>query len=168
MTKQPSTKAPGRGETAAPVPAPDSALAGASDQAPIVLKTRHAAIRYTTLRLALFIAALVLVWGVAALAGMDLSSQLSKLVLVAVALFISSAGSFVLLSKQRDAMSAGLIARTERLGRKFDDAASFEDDEEGAEQAQDADANADDEDDAPAASAVGTEGVVEAGRAKKK
>ena len=154
MTKQSSTKAPGQDKTAAPVPASDGAPLGASVQtpAPIILKTRHAAIRYTTLRLALFLAALVLVWGVAALAGMDLSSQLSKLVLVAVALFISSAGSFILLSKQRDAMSAGLVARTERLGRKFDDAASFEDDEEGGEQAQDTDADTD----------------AEAGRAKKK
>jgi hypothetical protein len=91
--------------------------------------TRHATLRYTTLRLALFLVALLLVWGVAVVANMDLSSQLSKLTLLAVALLLSSAVSFIVLSKQRDAMSAGIVARTQRLSRKFDDAASFEDDE---------------------------------------
>src|SRR5256885_2252660 len=83
----------------------------------------HAAMRYTTLRLALFLAALLLVWGVAVVFDMDLSSQLSKLTLLAVALLLSSAASFILLTKQRDAMSAGIVARTERLSRRFDDAA---------------------------------------------
>ena len=94
------------------------------------LDTRHAALRYTTMRLALFLCALVLVWGVALLFRMDLSSQLSKLSLLAVALLLSSAVSFVVLSRQRDAMSAGLIARTERLGKKFGEAAAFEDEDE--------------------------------------
>jgi hypothetical protein len=94
------------------------------------LDTRHATLRYTTLRLALFLVALVLVWGVAVVFNMDLSSQLSKLTLLAVALLLSSAVSFVVLSKQRDEMSAGIVARTQRLSRKFDDAASFEDDDE--------------------------------------
>ncbi len=91
--------------------------------------TRHAVLRYTTLRLALFLVALLLVWGVAVIFNMDLTSPLSKLTLLAVALLLSSAASFIALSKQRDAMSAGIVARTERLSRKFDDAASFEDDE---------------------------------------
>jgi len=91
--------------------------------------TRHATLRYTTLRLALFLVALLLVWGVATVFNMDLSSQLSKLTLLAVALMLSSAASFVVLSKQRDEMSAGIVARTQKLSRKFDDAASFEDDE---------------------------------------
>jgi hypothetical protein len=94
------------------------------------LDTRHATLRYTTLRLALFLVALLLVWGVAVVFNMDLSSQLSKLTLLAVALLLSSAASFVVLSKQRDEMSAGIVARTQRLSKKFDDAASFEDDDE--------------------------------------
>ncbi|HEV2346785.1 MAG TPA: DUF4229 domain-containing protein, partial [Actinocrinis sp.] len=95
-----------------------------------VFATRHAVLRYTTLRLALFLAALLLVWGVAVLFGMDLSSQLSRLTLLAVALLVSSAVSFITLSKYRDAMSAGIVDRTQRLGKKFDDAASFEDEDE--------------------------------------
>lgn len=94
------------------------------------LETRHAVMRYTTLRLALFLVALVLVWAVALIFNMDLSSQLSKLTLLAVALLLSSAASFIVLSKQRDAMSAGIFARAQRLSKKFDDAASFEDEDE--------------------------------------
>lgn len=95
-----------------------------------VLETRHAVLRYTTLRLALFLVALVVVWAVALIFNMDLSSQLSKLTLLAVALLLSSAASVIVLSKQRDAMSARIVSRTQRLSRKFDDEASFEDDEE--------------------------------------
>ena len=94
------------------------------------LQTRHAVLRYTTLRLALFLVALLLVWGVAVVFNMDLSSQLSKLTLLAVALLLSSAASFVVLSKYRDAMSAGIVARTQRMSKKFEDAASFEDEDE--------------------------------------
>jgi archaellum component FlaG (FlaF/FlaG flagellin family) len=61
---------------------------------------------------------------------MDLSSQLSKLTLLAVALLLSSAVSFIVLSKQRDAMSAGLVARSEKLSKRLRSAASFEDDDE--------------------------------------
>lgn len=94
------------------------------------LQTRHAVLRYTTLRLALFLVALLLVWGVAVVFNMDLSSQLSKLTLLAVALLLSSAASFALLSKYRDAMSAGIVARTQKLSKTFGDAASFEDEDE--------------------------------------
>jgi hypothetical protein len=92
--------------------------------------TQHAAMRYTTLRLTLFLGALVLVWGIAKILNMDLSSQLSKLTLLAVALLLSSAVSFVVLSKQRDAMSAGLVARSEKLSKRLRSAASFEDDDD--------------------------------------
>jgi Protein of unknown function (DUF4229) len=103
----------------------DGPEAGAS-----TFDTRHAAMRYTTLRLTLFLGALVLVWGIAKILGMDLSSQLSKLSLLAVALLLSSAVSFIVLSKQRDAMSAGLVARSEKLSKRLSSAASFEDDDD--------------------------------------
>ena len=112
----------------ADIAAPTAALT-AAPAAP-TFETRHAVLRYTTLRLALFLAALLLVWGVAVVFNMDLSSQLSKLTLLAVALLLSSAVSFIVLSKYRDAMSAGIVARTQKLSRKFDDAASFEDEDE--------------------------------------
>src|SRR5438445_6915351 len=102
MTKQPAAQAPtaqstpGDGNAVPDAPVTDSAASGAP-----VIQTRHAALRYTTLRLALFLGALVLVWGIAKIFDMDLSSQLSKLSLLAVALLLSSAASFVVLSKQR-------------------------------------------------------------------
>jgi hypothetical protein len=122
-----SAKGPATSQGTASVDA--APAAGATPAAP-AFETRHAVLRYTTLRLALFLVALVVVWLVALVFHMDLSSQLSKLTLLAVALLLSSAASFIVLSKQRDAMSAGIVSRTQRLSRKFDDAASFEDDDE--------------------------------------
>ena len=90
----------------------------------------HATLRYTTLRLALFLLALVLMWGIAKLAGMDLSTDTNRLILLAVALLLSSSVSFFALSKYRDAMSVGLVARSQRLSKKLQDSASFEDEEE--------------------------------------
>ncbi len=67
----------------------------------------HATLRYTTLRLVLFLIALVVMWGIAKLAGMDLSTDTNRLILLAVALLVSSSSvSFFALSKYRDAMSA--------------------------------------------------------------
>ena len=45
---------------------------------------------------------------------------------------LSSSVSFFALSKYRDAMSAGLVARSQRLSGKLQDAQSFEDEEEQA------------------------------------
>jgi hypothetical protein len=140
-TKQRAAQAPtAQPSPDADAPAPDATLSDGTvsdgnvsdDTAPgaSAFQTRHAAMRYTTLRLALFLCALVLVWGVAKIFDMDLSSQLSKLSLLAVALLLSSAVSFVVLSKQRDAMSAGLVARSERLSKRLNNAATFEDDED--------------------------------------
>ena len=92
----------------------------------------HATLRYTTLRLALFLAALVLMWAVAELTGMDLSTDTNRLILLAVALLLSSSVSFFVLSKYRDAMSAGLVARSQRMSRKLEDAKNFEDEDEVA------------------------------------
>ena len=90
----------------------------------------HATLRYTTLRAALFLLALVVMWGIAKLAGMDLSTDTNRLILLAVALLLSSSVSFFALSKYRDAMSAGLVARSQRLSKKLEEAQSFEDEEE--------------------------------------
>jgi len=92
----------------------------------------HATLRYTTLRLALFLVALVLMWAIAALAGMDLSLGTNRLILLAVALVVSSLASFFVLSKYRDAMSVGLVARSQRLSGRMQEARTFEDEEEGA------------------------------------
>jgi hypothetical protein len=92
----------------------------------------HATLRYTTLRLALFMVALVLMWGIAKLAGMDLSTDTNRLILLAVALLVSSSVSFFALSKYRDAMSMGIVTRSQRLSKRLEDSASFEDEDEDA------------------------------------
>ena len=130
-TKQRAAQAPtAQPSKGADAPARDVAVSNVTGADAPALQTRHAALRYTTLRLALFLCALVLVWGIAKIFDMDLSSQLSKLSLLAVALLLSSAVSFVVLSKQRDAMSAGLVARSERLSKRLNNAATFEDEDE--------------------------------------
>jgi hypothetical protein len=96
----------------------------------------HATLRYTTLRLGLFLVALVLMWGIAEVTGMDLSTgpqhDTNRLILLAVALLVSSIVSFFVLSKYRDAMSAGLVTRSQRLSRKIEDSKNFEDEDEVA------------------------------------
>ncbi|MDQ1496591.1 MAG: hypothetical protein QOG69_3074 [Actinomycetota bacterium] len=73
----------------------------------------HAVLRYTTLRLALFLIALALLWLVRIRDG---------LLLVAIALVLSGLASYVLLAGQRDAMSAQLhaarVRRTARAGAR--------------------------------------------------
>lgn len=65
----------------------------------------HAILRYTTLRLALFLAALALLWLVRIRDGV---------LLVAIALVLSGLASYLLLAHHRDAMSAQLHAAQER------------------------------------------------------
>jgi hypothetical protein len=69
----------------------------------------HAVLRYTTLRLALFLVALALLWLVRIREG---------LLLVAIALVLSGLASYVLLAAQRDAMSAQLHAARVRGSAK--------------------------------------------------
>jgi hypothetical protein len=78
----------------------------------------HAVLRYTTLRLALFLIALALLWLVRIRDG---------LLLVAIALVLSGLASYVLLAAQRDAMSAQLHAARVRRSARAAERASRED-----------------------------------------
>jgi hypothetical protein len=80
----------------------DNAEPDAGGPAPL---QSHAFLRYTTLRLALFLAALALLWLVRIRGGV---------LLVALALVLSGLVSFVLLARQRDAMSVQLHAAQQR------------------------------------------------------
>jgi len=86
----------------------------------------RSALAYTSARLLLFVAALVLLY----LAGAR------GLLLVAIALLASGIISFVVLSRQRDAMSASLSARlrgartrVSEFGGRIDEGARAEDDD---------------------------------------
>jgi hypothetical protein len=78
----------------------------------------HPALRYTTLRLALF-SAVVLLLALFRVRG---------LLLLALAVLISGLASYSLLSRQRDAMSASFGSWAQRLNRRIDERARAEDD----------------------------------------
>jgi Protein of unknown function (DUF4229) len=78
----------------------------------------HAVLRYTTLRVALFVLALVLLWLV----------RFRGVLLVAVALVLSGLASFILLARQRGEMSAQLHAAQTRHRVRASARAAREDD----------------------------------------
>jgi hypothetical protein len=78
----------------------------------------HAILRYTTLRVALFVLALIVLWLVRIRDGV---------LLVAIALVLSGLASFVLLAAQRDAMSAQLHEAAQRRREKAQLRAARED-----------------------------------------
>jgi len=84
------------------VPDVNTSDADAAQPAP---RRPHAILRYTTLRVALFVLALVVLWLVRIRDGV---------LLVAIALVLSGLASFVLLAGQRDAMSAQLHEAAQR------------------------------------------------------
>jgi hypothetical protein len=93
------------------------------------VKNRHVVLRYTTLRLAIFVVSLVVLRLAFAVAGVSLAGGSALLYLMLAALLISGAVSFFLLNRQRDAMSAAMIERSGRLGNKIKASATMEDDE---------------------------------------
>jgi hypothetical protein len=93
------------------------------------VKNRHVVLRYTTLRIAIFVVALVVLRVAFAIAGVSLAGGSALLYLMLAALLISGLASFFLLNKQRDAMSEAVVARSGRLNEKVKASASMEDDE---------------------------------------
>jgi Protein of unknown function (DUF4229) len=80
---------------------------------------------YTSSRVAIFVVCMMILW----LLGMK------SLLLVAVAFLLSGLASFVLLSRQRDAMSSDVVERAARMKRRFNERLTAEDevDEDGNE-----------------------------------
>jgi len=80
--------------------------AESADPADPIMQARasHATLRYTTMRLAIFVVALGLLWLV----------RVRGVLLVALALLISGLASYALLRPQREAMSAQLAAASAR------------------------------------------------------
>jgi NADH:ubiquinone oxidoreductase subunit 2 (subunit N) len=79
----------------------------------------RATFAYTTARILLFVAAVGLIY----LAGAR------GLLLLALALVVSGAASYILLSRQRDAMSGALMSRFRMLRARIDEGAKAEDDQ---------------------------------------
>ncbi|MEZ0107179.1 hypothetical protein ABH920_001170 [Catenulispora sp. EB89] len=93
-----------------------------------VAQGKHATMRYATLRIAIFIVSLAVLWGAVAATGHIVTGN-GVLYLMMGALLISGVASFFLLSRQRDAMSVQVTRRTERMAHKFEENAAMEDED---------------------------------------
>ena len=91
-------------------------------------QAKHATLRYATLRIAIFLVSLGVLWGGVAATG-HLVTGNGALYLMMGALLVSGIASFFLLNRQRDAMSAQVTARAERLTRRIGENAAMEDDD---------------------------------------
>jgi hypothetical protein len=103
--------------------------AGATAEGLETVRTRHVVIRYTTLRLAIFLAVLIVLRAIVAIAGYSLAGASSLLYLALVALLVSGVISFFALNRQRDAVSETVVERGTRLRAKLDANAAMEDDD---------------------------------------
>ncbi|MGH8889336.1 MAG: DUF4229 domain-containing protein [Acidimicrobiales bacterium] len=109
-----NTEASAKMTDAGDAPADDAAVRAAAAEA----RGSHAALRYTTLRLAIFVVVLGLLWLV----------RVQGLLLVALALLISGLASYVLLHGQRAVMSRQLAAASRRRRGRAASRAAREDD----------------------------------------
>jgi Protein of unknown function (DUF4229) len=91
-------------------------------------QSKHATMRYATLRIGIFVVSLAVLWGAVAATGHIVTGN-GVLYLMMGALLISGVASFFLLSRQRDAMSVQVTRRTERLADRFQESASIEDED---------------------------------------
>lgn len=110
---------PGTTTSAAPAVAP-SAVAAA--------QAKHATLRYATLRLMFFVVSLGVLWGAVAVSGHTVTGN-GSLYLCMGALIVSGLASFFLLNRQRDAMSAQVTARADRITRRVQENAAMEDED---------------------------------------
>ena len=109
---------------AADAPAESRTLAAGAAAA----QSKHATMRYATLRIAIFLVSLAVLWGLVAATGHIVTGN-GVLYLMMGALLISGVASFFLLSRQRDAMSVQVTRRTERMAHKFEENAAMEDED---------------------------------------
>jgi hypothetical protein len=89
---------------------------------------KHATLRYATLRIGIFVVSLGVLWGAVAATGHIVTGN-GVLYLMMGALLLSGIASFFLLSRQRDAMSAQVTARAEKMTDKFQANAALEDED---------------------------------------
>ncbi|MEU3711494.1 DUF4229 domain-containing protein [Streptomyces catenulae] len=76
---------------------------------------KYATLRYTALRLGLFLACFVVAWGLAWLGVIPLATKGSQVIwLLLVAIVVSAPLSLVLLRKQRDQMSVQIVDKVDR------------------------------------------------------
>jgi Protein of unknown function (DUF4229) len=99
------------------------------DQARLSTTQRFAMLRYMGLRLAIFLVALGVLWGVVAATGHVVTVN-GGLYLSMGALLVSGIASFFLLNRQRDAVSTNITARADRITRRINENAANEDEDQ--------------------------------------
>lgn len=87
----------------------------------------HPALRYTALRIGIFLACLLVLWLLAYARVLPVAGATGAVLLLALAALISAPISYVLLSGERDAMSERIVNRVERAKRQIAESRSRED-----------------------------------------
>lgn len=87
----------------------------------------RATLRYTTMRLSIFVLCFLVVWLLAYFRVLPFGGASGAILIFAVAAIISAPLSYVLLSKQRDEMSEELAPKVRRIQGKFAREAADED-----------------------------------------
>jgi hypothetical protein len=104
--------------------------AEATASAASAAQAKHATLRYATLRIAIFLVSLGVLWGLVAATGHIVTGN-GVLYLMMGSLLVSGIASFFLLNGQRDAMSAQVSARADKMVKKIDANSAMEDEDEG-------------------------------------
>ena len=120
--------APGTADTATATESASESESETLAAGAAVAVAKHATMRYATLRIAIFIVSLAVLWGLVAATGHIVTGN-GVLYLAMGALLISGVASFFLLSRQRDAMSMQVTRRTDRLADRFEANAAMEDED---------------------------------------
>lgn len=92
----------------------------------------HATLRYTSMRISLFLAVFLVVWLLAYLQVLPLKGASGALFVLIIAAVVSAPLSYVLLSRQRDAMSEQITGGVRTAKRRFAESAAQEDDVDDA------------------------------------
>ncbi|GAB2619857.1 DUF4229 domain-containing protein [Streptomyces capparidis] len=88
---------------------------------------KHAALRYTAMRVGIFALCFLVLWLLALVGVIGVEGATGVLLLLAIAGVLSAPISYVVLSRQRDAMSEEIVAKVAETKRKLAENRSMED-----------------------------------------
>lgn len=100
-------------------------FSGALEAGPRAAAPSHPALRYSLYRIGLFVGVFAVSWGIFYVFGVG--STAAVIALAGMSVIVSGVLSYFLLDRQRDAMSAALVARVERAKARIEETASAED-----------------------------------------
>jgi hypothetical protein len=95
---------------------PDTKSDRPGPQAPV--STTHATLRYTSMRVTVFLGCFLVLWLLALARVIPVTGASGAVLLLGIAAVVSAPVSYVLLSKQRDAMSAQIVDGVRRRREK--------------------------------------------------